>query len=181
MKRIVPVFLGVLALGAISIAAQQSPAPAASAPGATAQQPAPPAPAPGSPGTYKSNTELMETLRKNMASAQGGMSSSAVSNTDQYRINVVHRDRAAGAIAHPGNTELHYIIEGAGTIVTGGTIARGTGGANTATIDNGVTRHVVKGDVVIIPANTPHWYKDVEGGITSLEVRFVAPAAATSR
>jgi mannose-6-phosphate isomerase-like protein (cupin superfamily) len=121
----------------------------------------------------------METLRTNMASAQGGMSSSAVSNTDQYRINVVHRDRA---VAHPGNTELHYIIDGAGTIVTSGTIVRGVGGANAATIDNGVTRHVVKGDVVIIPANTPHWYKEVEGGITYLEVRFVPPkSGAASR
>src|SRR5262245_31841543 len=133
MKQIVPAFLTAFALGAISIAAQQSAAPAAAAPRAAAQQPAPPAPAPGSPGTYKSNAELMETLRKNMASGQGGMSTSAVSNTDQYRINVVHRDRAAGAIAHPGNTELHYIIEGAGTIVTGGTIARGAGGPNAAT------------------------------------------------
>jgi mannose-6-phosphate isomerase-like protein (cupin superfamily) len=174
MKQIVLAFLGAVALGAISMAAQQSTAPAPSAPRAAAPQ-EPPAPAPGTPGTYKSNAELMETLHRNMASAQGGMSSSAVSNTDQYRINVVHRDRAAGAIAHPGNTELHYIVDGAGTIVTGGTIVRGAGGTNAATIDNGVTRHVVKGDVVIIPANTPHWYKEVEGGITYLEVRFVAP------
>jgi len=173
MKRIVTAFLTAVALGAVSVVAQQSAAPQNAAPRAAA--PPQPAPAPGSPGTYKSNTELMETLRKNMASAQGGMSTSAVSNTDQYRINVVHRDHAAGAIAHPGNTELHYIIEGAGTIVTGGTIARGAGGPNAATIDSGVTRHLVKGDVVIIPANTPHWYKEVEGGITYLEERFVAP------
>src|SRR5205814_4390355 len=129
--------------------------------GAAQQEAAQPAPWPGTPGTYKSAAELIETLKKNMASACGGMTSAAVSNTDQYRINVVHRDRAAGAIAHPGNTELHYIIDGAGTIVTGGTIVRGGGGANAATIDNGVTRQVVKGDVVIIPTNTPHWYREV--------------------
>jgi mannose-6-phosphate isomerase-like protein (cupin superfamily) len=105
------------------------------------------------------------------------MTTSAVSNTDQYRINIVRRDRAAGAIAHPGNTELHYIIEGAGTVVTGGTIVPGAGGGRggAATIENGVTRHVSKGDVVIIPPNTPHWYKAVDGQITYLEVRFVAP------
>jgi quercetin dioxygenase-like cupin family protein len=59
--------------------------------------------------------------------------------------------------------------------VTGGKIVPGaTAGA--ATIDNGVERHVTKGDVVIIPPNTPHWYKAVDGAITYLEVRFVAPA-----
>ena len=34
-------------------------------------------------------------------------------------IAVVHRDEAAGAIAHRGWTELHYVIEGSGTMVTG--------------------------------------------------------------
>ena len=39
-------------------------------------------------------------------------------------------------------------------------------------IDGGVTRHVAKGDSVVIPAGTPHWYKEVDGSITYLEVRF---------
>jgi mannose-6-phosphate isomerase-like protein (cupin superfamily) len=141
-----------------------------------AQEPAPPAPAPGSPGTFKSGAELMDILQKNLSTSQGGMTTSAVSNTDQYRINIVHRDRAAGAIAHAGNTELHYIIEGSGTVVTGGTIERAAGGeAGAATIKNGVERRITKGDIIIIPPNTPHWYKAVDGKITYLEVRFVAP------
>ena len=135
--------------------------------------PAPPAPAPGSPATYKSDQELMDALRTAVPTA-AGMITSAVSNTDQYRINIIRRDKAASALAHPGNTELHYIIDGAGTLVTGGTIVRsGTGGA--ASIDNGVVRRVAKGDVAIVPANSPHWYREVEGSITYLEVRFVAP------
>jgi mannose-6-phosphate isomerase-like protein (cupin superfamily) len=144
--------------------------------GAAQQEPAPPAPAPGTPGTFKSNAELMDVLQKNLASSQGGMTTSAVSNTDQYRINIVHRDRAAGAIAHAGNTELHYIIEGSGTVVTGGTIERPAGAqAGNATIKNGVERRITKGDIIIIPPDTPHWYKAVDGKITYLEVRFVAP------
>jgi len=160
----------------VSLAAQSQPAaPQGRGRGAQAAEPAPPAPPPGSPGTYKSGADLMAVLKK-ATETSPDMSTSAVSNTDQYRINVVRRGKAAGAIAHPGNTELHYIIDGAGTIVTGGTIVRPTGSnAATATIDQGVTRHVTKGDVIIIPPNTPHWYKDVEGSITYLEVRFVAP------
>jgi hypothetical protein len=53
---------------------------------------------------------LLEVLKK--ATARGGMTTSNVSTTDQYRINVVDRDKPAGAIAYAGNTELHYIIEG---------------------------------------------------------------------
>lgn len=142
---------------------------------AQAPQPAAPAPPPGSAGTFKAGAELDAAIRK-AAGTRPDMATAAVSNTDQYRINIVHRGKAAGAIAHPGNTELHYILEGAGTIVTGGTIVRPAGGgAGTATIQNGEARHLVKGDVIIIPPNTPHWYKDVEGTVRYLEVRFVAP------
>ncbi len=144
-------------------------------PSASGQSPAPqaqPAPAPGTPGIYRSAAELLEALGK-AGPAGFGMTTSPVADTDQYRVNIVHRPRAANAIAHPGNTELHYIIEGAGTIVTGGTIV-GAGAATT--IEGGVTRRVTKGDVIIVPANTAHWYKGVDTSITYLEVRFVAPA-----
>lgn len=139
----------------------------------TEQQAPPAAPAPGSAATYKPGEELLTALQK--AGDRGGMTTCAVSNTDQYRINLVRRVTPAAALAHAGNTEVHYITEGAGTLVTGGTILRPSGGG--ATIQNGETRRVVKGDVILIPADTPHWYKDVEGSITYLEVRFVAPAA----
>jgi mannose-6-phosphate isomerase-like protein (cupin superfamily) len=140
-----------------------------------AQQAPPPAPAAGSPATYRSGAELMEALKKAL-SPTGGATTSAVSNTDQYRINIVHRVKPAGALAHAGNTELHYIIEGSGTIVTGGTLVRPTDGTAGATsIENGVARRVAKGDVIIVPENSPHWYKDIDGQITYLEVRWLAP------
>ena len=118
----------------------------------------------------------MAALKKAIAAAAGGQSSSPVSNTDQYRINLVHREKAAGALAHAGNTELHYIIEGAATVVTGGTIVRPPdGGANAATIQNGETHHMKKGDIIIVPAGSAHWYKEVESPVTYLEVRWLAP------
>src|SRR5436190_11958501 len=134
-----------------------------------AQEPAAtPAPPPGSAATYRSAEALAAVLKIAKATA-GGMTTSAVSNTDQYRINIVHRAQPAGAIAHAGNTELHYIIEGSGTVVTGGTIVRGaTAGA--ATIKDGVTQHVKPGDIIIVPANSPHWYSQVDNAITYLEV-----------
>ena len=148
---------------------------AVAAQNAPAQQPAPKAPAPGSPAIYKANADLQAVLAKAMAGTTE-MVSSAVANTDQYRVNIVHRQKPAGAIAHPGNTELHYIIEGAGTVVTGGKIVRAAGAApGTATIDGGETRKVSKGDVIIVPEGSPHWYSQVDGKLTYLEVRFVAP------
>jgi mannose-6-phosphate isomerase-like protein (cupin superfamily) len=139
------------------------------------QNAATPAPPPGSAGIYRSDAELAAALKK-ATETRPDMSTSAVANTDQYRINIVRRSKGAGAIAHAGNTEVHYIVDGAGTFVSGGTIVRPTAAGTVAEIQGGTSRRVAKGDVVVIPENSPHWYKDVDGSITYLEVRFVAPA-----
>jgi len=154
---------------------QQSVALQAPAVGRGAAQSATAAPPPGSAGIYKSDAELTAALKKAIAAANGNQSTSPIANTDEYRINIVHREKAAGALAHEGNTELHYIIEGAGVVVTGGTIVRRTDGVNNATIQGGETHAIKKGDVIIVPAGSAHWYKEVTAPITYLEVRFVAP------
>lgn len=141
---------------------------------ASAQNAAPlPAPAPGSPAIFKSAADLEAVLKKATASA-AGMTTSNVANTDQYSINIVHRDKAAGAVAHAGNTELHYIIEGSGVFVSGGKLLRGAEGPPVS-IEGGSKQRFVKGDVLVIPANSPHWYSVLDGPITYLEVRWLAP------
>lgn len=165
-----PLFAALVLAGATTVAAQQTPA----RPAAT---PPPPAPAPGSAGIYKNDAELSAVLKKAVAAISGDTASASIANTDQYRINIVYRPTPGAAIAHPGNTELHYIIEGSGTIVTGGTIVRpAPGSAARTTIANGEAHPMKRGDVIIVPAGSAHWYRDIEAPITYLEVRFVAPA-----
>ena len=157
-----------LAIGALVIVIGSS---AVSAQPQTA--PPPPAPAPGSPAIFKSAADLVAVLKKATASA-AGMTTSNVANTDQYSINLVHREKAAGAVAHAGNTELHYIIEGSGYFVSGGKLRRGAEGPPVS-IEGGTRQRFVKGDVIVIPANSPHWYSMLDGPITYLEVRWLAP------
>ncbi len=131
------------------------------------------------PATYKSAEELMTTLAKS-AKERPAQASSPIANEPHYRINVVRRESPGIAMAHATGpakgTEVHYIIDGSATVVTGGTISRtpnGAGrGAGSASIEGGESRHVAKGDVIVIPAGTPHWYKEVDGSVTYLEVRF---------
>ena len=122
--------------------------------------------------TYKTETDLLRALAAGQATPD--MLTSPISITDRHRINIVRRTKAAGAVAHDGFVELHQIVEGSGTLVTGGAILRqATGsGSGVATIQNGVSKHVNKGDVILIPAGLPHWYKDLDGTITYLEVRW---------
>lgn len=137
------------------------------------------------PAIYESAQDLMATLAKN---AQGHPDSAdaPISNQAHYRINIVRRGSPGFAMAHveggpAQGSELHYIIDGAATVVTGGRII-GPPGAGTkfpgpTKIEGGETRRVTKGDVIFIPLGTPHWYKEVEGSVTYLEVRFDVPLA----
>src|SRR5271155_809421 len=124
------------------------------------------------PAIYKSAAELMATLAKS-AQTRPDQASAPIANEGHYRINIVRRSKAGTAMAHATGpakgSELHYIIDGAATVVTGGALVRPAGGV---TIEGGETRRVAKGDVIFIPAGTPHWYKEVEGSVTYLEVRF---------
>lgn len=132
------------------------------------------APAPGSPATFVSGEALSKIIGSAKV-ANGGTVTAPVSNTDIYRVNVVHRAGPSGpALAHGGNTELHYILEGSATVITGGTLVRGANG-KPGTITNGVMQRVTKGDIIIVPENSPHQYSQIDGTLTYLEVRWQAP------
>jgi hypothetical protein len=76
-------------------------------------------------------------------------------------------------------TEIYYILDGSATLVTGGTIAdahkQGAAIGHTSMrgpkIDGGVSRRVVKGDVIIIPGRTPHWFSSLDSDLTYLIYR----------
>ena len=75
------------------------------------------------------------------------------------------------------NSEIYYMLEGAGTLVTGGAMVEERRQAPPSTlvrasrIDNGVSRRVVPGDMIIIPGRTPHWWSSLETDIRYLIVR----------
>lgn len=74
-------------------------------------------------------------------------------------------------------TEIYYMLDGAGTLVTGGRLVDERRESPTATtvrgsrIEGGVSRRVTKGDVVIIPGRVPHWWSHLDGDISYLIFR----------
>jgi mannose-6-phosphate isomerase-like protein (cupin superfamily) len=73
-------------------------------------------------------------------------------------------------------SEVYYVLEGAGTLTTGGTLVgeRRTPGSTTVngtSIEGGVSRRLVKGDVVVIPNHVAHWWSNLETDIRYLIIR----------
>lgn len=124
--------------------------------------------------TYLPHADWSQTLATKLkATPAPDLVDAPVGKGDKWQANVVHRTKPQGAIAHMAGSEIHSILEGSATFVTGGTIVRPAGGERGgATIKDGQTWHVTKGDVILVPPQTPHWYKDVQGSITYLETRF---------
>jgi len=86
-----------------------------------------------------------------------------------YKIDASHRDEPGLVEVHNRDTDIIYMLKGRATLVTGGTIIDGK------TIEpeeirgkqsqGGESRTLTKGDVVVIPNGTPHWFKEVSGPI----------------
>jgi mannose-6-phosphate isomerase-like protein (cupin superfamily) len=105
-------------------------------------------------------------------------------------VGVLHRAAKATqtAISHSQVTEVYHIIEGAGTLVTGGEMVEPTpspAGGNTVkvlvgpstggtAIRGGQSRRVGPGDVVVIPPGVAHWFSVVESDMNYLVVRVDA-------
>lgn len=162
MRRLIRIAICLISVSvAPSLAAAQAPA----APG--------PAPAPGSPATYKTGADIASVLKASAGAASGTSTSAVTSNVD-YRVSVLTRAKPAGALAHPGNTELLYITEGSGVMISGGTLVPAADG-KPASIANGVSQRFTKGDVFIVPVGSPHWFATIDTPVSYLEVRWVAP------
>jgi len=79
---------------------------------------------------------------------------------------VLANRREAGAVEyHEYTNHIFIMVDGEATFITGGTMVgakRTSPEQMTATsIEGGETFHLTKGDVITIPAKTPHWWKEL--------------------
>jgi quercetin dioxygenase-like cupin family protein len=84
---------------------------------------------------------------------------------ENYKVHASHRDAAGKVEVHEADTDIVYVLEGSATFITGGTMIGGQPIApeevRGTAIDGGDTRELKPGDVIIVPAGEPHWFKAV--------------------
>jgi mannose-6-phosphate isomerase-like protein (cupin superfamily) len=77
-----------------------------------------------------------------------------------YRANLEYRTATGPAAVHEKEAELFYVIEGSGTLTTGGKLKeeKRTNPTNLSGsgIDGGMSRTVSKGDFLIVPEGSPN-------------------------
>ena len=107
---------------------------------------------------------------------------------DRITVEEINRTNAAaeGPVSHSIVTEIYYILEGGGSMETGGTIGdatpmltdgkptnlAGIGPSVRGTkMSGGIIHRVKAGDVVMIPPGTPHRFLSLDGHVTYIVIR----------
>jgi mannose-6-phosphate isomerase-like protein (cupin superfamily) len=163
--RITIVALTLIVLVSLSIWAQQ--------PGAQAQTPAP------LQGGQVTAAELAAIVAKQPKDRNGNQTFLQLA---PYNVNMEHRLSSVtqNASVHDKEAELFYVVDGTGTIVTGGKLTNPSRSGDNQTapaIDGGTSKRVAKGDFILVPEGTPHWFSKIDGELTLMSLHLPRTAA----
>ena len=93
-----------------------------------------------------------------------------------YNVSLEYRAAVANAAVHETEAELFYVIDGSATLVTGGKLTNEnrTNAANLSGsgIEGGVSRRVAKGDFIMVPEGTPHWFSAIDGTVVLMSLHL---------
>jgi mannose-6-phosphate isomerase-like protein (cupin superfamily) len=148
---------------------------------ALAQAPAPP-PAPKLFASSADVTALIANAKKERKPDQPNFSQ-PILRLAPYNANLEYRVAGLNAPAsvHEKEAEMFFVVEGAGTLVTGGKLKeeRRTNPENLSGsgIDGGNRQRVSKGDYVMVPEGVPHWFGEIDGALVLMSIHLPHAAA----
>ncbi len=113
---------------------------------------------------------------------QFGKKALLVPGDGAYEVQTNRRVKDGNIEIHVKETDIFYVMDGSATLLMGGTVADAHPGRPdrplqlTGTdITNPEVHELKKGDVIVIPAGVPHWFKSVHGSIDYLVVKSIKP------
>jgi mannose-6-phosphate isomerase-like protein (cupin superfamily) len=140
--------------------------------------------------TYIGAEEIKANLNLAAGASVNVQPNIRVVNAGGYNVAIgsLHRPSTPPGVAavHFKVTEVYRVLDGSGTLITGGTLINGKTraadskevkfedgpGASGTGIKDGVSRQVKTGDMIVIPAGVPHWFSKIDGSITYVVVRI---------
>ncbi len=126
--------------------------------------------------TFSSSADVEALIAKAKSERKEGQAIVAerILQLAPYNANLEYRAAVGPAAVHEKDAEMFYVIDGSGTMVTGGKLVKeartnpenlsGTG------IEGGMSRPIAKGDFIIVPENTPHWFSAINGTLVLMSL-----------
>src|ERR1035438_3137491 len=130
---------------------------------AFAQQPAAPA-----PKTYTSASDINALIAKAKSERKDNAPTVGenILRLAPYSAGLEYRGAVGPAAIHEKEAEFFYVIDGSATMITGGTLVEGKRNGDNLTgtgIEGGQSRSVGKGDFIVVPEGTAHWFSKIDG------------------
>jgi mannose-6-phosphate isomerase-like protein (cupin superfamily) len=134
--------------------------------------------APQAPKEYTSAADIQAMIAKSKNDRKDGQAivSSNILRLAPYNANMEYRASVGPASLHETEAEMFVVIDGSGTLVTGGKLTgetrqnaenlQGTG------IEGGNARQIGKGDFIMVPENTPHWFSKIDGVLVLMSIHL---------
>jgi mannose-6-phosphate isomerase-like protein (cupin superfamily) len=135
--------------------------------------------------TYASAADVQGLLAKAKTERKEGqvMVAEHILSLAPYTANLEYRPIEGAVAVHEKEAEVVYVIDGGGTLTTGGTVVgeKRTNATNLSgtAIDGGTVRTIAKGDFAIIPEGTPHQFKPANGLLVMMTLHVPRPVVAT--
>lgn len=99
-----------------------------------------------------------------------------------YVANLEYRPIVGPASIHEREAEVFYVIDGSATMVVGGKLVNPPtakpGDRTGTTIEGGTSRTIAKGDFIVVPENTPHWFSTIDGVLVLMTFHVPRPVLA---
>ncbi|MDN5289705.1 MAG: Cupin 2 conserved barrel domain protein [Mucilaginibacter sp.] len=129
---------------------------------------------------YSAAADVQALIAEARAEHKEGNTVKVIGNVPGYPVQLEFRTSTTPPSIHPVQDELIEVIGGGCTLITGGTLAGvkpGNGKTlSGTTIEGGAQRKVAKGDYILVPANTPHQYTDIQGELITVAVHMPVSA-----
>lgn len=148
---------------------------------ALAQSAAPPAAPAAAPliKTFTGSAELTAMLAKAAKERKPDQANfnQPVLSLAPYRAVLESRVAPTPPLSHTTDAEILVVVDGSATFVVGGALvdpkpsANGANIAGTA-ITGGQSMKIAKGDWVIVPENTPHWFQVIDGKMSMVSLHL---------
>jgi mannose-6-phosphate isomerase-like protein (cupin superfamily) len=158
----------ILALMAVAAVAQQ---PATQSPDQTMK-------------TFASSSDITALIAKAKSERKEGQGlvSQRILQLAPYNANLEYRASVAAAAVHEREAEMFYVVDGGATMVTGGKLVNETrpnaDNLSGTAIEGGTPRTIAKGDFIIVPENTPHWFSAISGVLVVMSFHVPRPLPA---
>jgi len=131
--------------------------------------------------TFTSSTELTALIAKAKSEHKEGQPIvvEPMLELGSYDGHLEYRPSVGPAAIHEKEAEIFYVIDGSGTLTTGGKIIKETRSDSTnfgrSVIEGGTSRTIARGDFILVPENTPHWFNAIDGVLVLFSMHVPRP------